>query len=523
MSLTTSPSPGSLAMREIIEVCWQVRRHVGAVTAGLLALAIAGALLISPKYVSNATLLLMLGPEYTVRGNAEEPSAATNAMDADHIIASETAILQSGDLHRQVLKQIGLEAIYPAYVHPGPVARWIKSTRSAIAGLFSDASADDDTDPVDWALPEFEAHLSLVASRQGNVITLSFGHEDPAMARRVLTTLVDDYLAFRRTLYSNDQSGVLASQLEDARARLDQASADLADFRVQNTIANYPLRLEILQHEQGDTENDANEAESQAAQNQARITLLSSQLSRLPETVSSGNDVDVDQRLTPLRTTLDTLRAKRAEASATYLADSPLMRQLRDQIRQREAELAAGQRDRTPSATHTVLNIVHQNAQSDLVKAYSDLQAAQARANADRQQSVGIAGQIANLQQANRRLEELERQRDVRDESYRSSVKLLDARRTSEEIDARKLPSVRLAQAPDFPLKPKPTRLIILAVGIFASIAAVFGVPLAVNFFRRSYMFRESLERDLDLPVLACVPRVIEFSSAGRSRTTLAT
>jgi uncharacterized protein involved in exopolysaccharide biosynthesis len=507
MSISLSPARRSVALHESVEVAWRARRYSIAWIVCLLALSTAAAVALSPKYVSNATLLLMLGPEYTVRSNADEPNAATNSMDADHITASETAILSSGDLHRQVLKEIGLEKIYPDYVHPGPVKLWIKSTKARIAALFSDDIAgEDDIDPVEWALAEFDSHLSLVASRQGNVITLSFGHENPAMARKVLSSLIDHYLAFRRVLYSNEQSDVLATQAQNARLSLEAASRQLADFHVESGVADYGARLAILQHEQGDAENDASEAASQTAQNQARVSVLTSQLALLRPTISGGSDTDVDQRLTPLRTTLDAVRAKRAEAQANYTTESAVIGVLDSQVQQREAELAAGRRDRGASASHTVLNTVYQGAQSDLIKARADLTAAQAREAVDRQQLVSIGAQIQELQLAHRRLEDLERQRDVFDDNYRATTKIVEARQNSEQVEARKLPSVRLAQTPDFPLKPKPTRLIILILGLFASVAGAIGIPVLINLSRRSFILRESLERDLALPVLACLP-----------------
>ena len=95
--------------------------------------------------------------------------------------------------------------------------------------------------------------------------------------------------------------------------------------------------------------------------------------------MQSGQDTDIDQRLSPLRSSLDGLRAKETELLASYRGDSATVRAIRQQIAAREVEMAASRRDRAPSGFHRAQNPLREAVGGDLLRAQADLDAARVR------------------------------------------------------------------------------------------------------------------------------------------------
>jgi uncharacterized protein involved in exopolysaccharide biosynthesis len=105
-------------------------------------------------------------------------------------------------------------------------------------------------------------------------------------------------------------------------------------------------------------------------------------------------------------------------------------------------------------------------------------------------------------------LHQLERNRAILEDNYKTVSKILDERQTVEAVEAHRESSVRVIQPPRAPTLPQPTRRLILMAGIIVSALLSIGSILMSHFFRAIYLRPEALEMDTGLTVLASVPEM---------------
>ena len=506
-----TPAADEAPFRTLLIAGFTYKRRVLITAATVLGLACAAAAVMSSKYSAHASLLTLLGSEYTYRPLAGQAASSNGALEREQVLQTEIEILGSDDLHRALIRRIGLARLYPDYVEgPGLLKRAIsfalnRPARGADA-LPGQSRDEKPLDPVELALLDFNAAFTAVPVKAGNSIELSFTHKNPALAAETLNALDEMYLDRRRTVFNDQQAALVEGQVAKLRDALNGADTKLAEFRLANGASAFATRREIVLHNQGDAEKDAQEAESAVGQGEAKLATLQGQLRSLPAEVRSGSDTDIDQRLSPIRASLDSLRAKQAELLASYRPDSASVRAIGTQIAAREAELAGRRRDLAPSGYHYAQNPLREGVGGDLLRAQADLDAARARRAHAQSVLQDLAAQLRTLDESEHQLDQLERQRTVAEDAYREGAKVLEERRITDEIEARKQASVRVLQPATVPIKPRPTRkLVVLGGAVFALLSGA-GMVLLSNLARRSYLTPDELERDLGIAVLACVP-----------------
>lgn len=508
MGPQTEPAAPS-ALRPLAENTWRHRRTLLAGSGAILGAAILLGACLSPRFVSRSTLVLLIGPEYTVRLQAGAGSPPSTAFDPDHILGTETAILSSDDLARDVVREIGVARLYPALVEPPGLLRRIvrairdvPSTLGRLAGLSARRAPPD---PLELAVAAFEDRLDIEPSKTANVISLGFTHRDPALARRTLAAFERTYLARRRALYRQQKTGAMRVELDAARAQLDRAERRLAAFRASRALPDYTTQLDILLHEQGDIAHDRDVATRAIAAGTARIAALRNELAHLPGTVVAGVDINFDGRVASLRDSLDGLHAREVETLAHYRPDSDVARAIADQIRSRTDQLRALEGVPGVSASHRARNPAADSVGADLLVAEGELRANQASLDSDRDAAAGLARRIAALDENQRLLDQLGIERDSALDATRSLAASLATQESVEAVEARALPSVRIATDPSLPLRPKPIALLLALAGAIVSAGAFATGALLLHALRRTLLFADDIEQ-AGVCVLATVP-----------------
>ena len=522
-----APPDTALAIRLFVENSWRRRHLLAAAAAAAAAPFLALSIALAPRYVSTATLVLLLGPEYTARAPAGSALPPSLAFDPDHILGNESAIIDSDDLHRDVIRRIGIARLYPALLAPPSLAGRAISTilglPDALATLAGSApphrAGPDDT--TERALAIFDARFDAAPSKNASVLTLSFTHRDPAVAAETLRTIERLYLARRQILYGEQQLAPLRDEVAASRADLAGAEAALARYRRAHAISDYTTEIDILLHGQGDLETDALSAARDAAGAHARVASLAAELHALPAMVSGGSDNDLDAQTASTRASLDTLEAERAATLARFRADSPEAGTIQSQIDRRRDELrdAAAARHAV-SGTHTVRNGTRDSVLASLLAAETDSAAAAARAGADARALGGLRTRIADLGAAERRLDELTAARDASLDSYRTLSASLSDEAKDEAVEARALPGARIATEANLPTRPKPLRLLLAAAALVFALFATVAAALLLHASRRVILFAEEIEQT-GLAVLGRIPRGDRFAAAPPIRPVL--
>ncbi len=506
----TPDDEGEAAWRGLALNSWRARRRLAAIGGGVMLAAGALGLALPPRYVSHSTLVMLLGPEYTVRGPVGSGPSSNTSFDADHILGTETEILSSDDLHRDVIRAVGVRRLYPKLLLPPSLPARIVSAIRGLPDMLartvgSDLAHPAADDPTEEAVAIFADRLDIEPSKLASVITLRFNHRDPAVARDTLRTLERFYLQRRRALYLQQDSQAMRGDVARARAALDAADASLASFRASHALPDYAAQLANLLRAQGDIEQDAIDARRAQAAGQARVAALAAERTRLPPMVAGGSDSSLDAHTEDVRGGLEALRAREAATLSRYREGSPAARDIEAQIAARTGELD-NTRAATLSAVHTVRNATFDAVVANLVQLQSEQQGFAAQLADDGREEDAITRRIATLGANQRALDALTTRRSVLLDDLRSLEAAASAQADVEAVEAVSLPSVRIAAAPSLPVKPKPLRLLLILAGMIGGVLASAASALALHATRKTILEGVDIEQ-LGVRLLAQIPR----------------
>jgi uncharacterized protein involved in exopolysaccharide biosynthesis len=458
--VTVSNVRRPLARRIILNSIFKDKRRILLSMVTTLALTVALALLVTPKYKANATLLVLISSEYTSlpvtpATGAENVSRVIPERDA--ILKSEVEILSSPSLGKAVLHRIGVDRVYSDYAKRGWGAKTLalvsSQLRAAAAEFGLELPPPHAVNSIDLAALAFAKDLSVTPDKTGNIITVSFRHRDPTVAAAVVNTLIESYLVKRGGLFSDVTSPIAAEHVNALREELEKADREFTDFKAGNGISDYSLQREILLRQQGDVSHDLQRAESEIAQSAQRIAVLEHELKQTPQDV-----VEYGKTLSPILhgrpTVVDSLEIDRARANG-------------------------------------------------------DFEAAKARRDTDFAQLTQLRDSIKRLEANSLELERLDRKRFLIDQNYRSMIQRFDFLKFREEMNAKKVASIRIVQPAEIPVESGMLRIVILAAGLIICLFVGIVVALLSAVFRCGYISPEELERSLGLPVLARVPVLV--------------
>lgn len=398
-------------------------------------------------------------------------------MNNDAVVAAELAILQSGDLRQRVIDRIGLSVIYPKMkVGPSASAK-AQATAKAVAAMGK--AMDYGTAP---DLPE---------------VRLSFKHENPEMAARVLNTLMDEYLVYRRTILLNSNGPALQTQKASSESQLDSVNAAYQTFLSFNGIGDFDAEKASLTQVLSDREQQRYTLTSALQDAQARLTSLTSQLASTPREEGVYRDLNLAGEQS-----LDALRLRRTQAAATYRDDSDMIRMLDQQI----ADQERAQRQ-APAASDTArrigVNPVHQTLESDRNNA-------QAQVNATRASLVKVTEQIGQINDRLQQLAALEpeyrrlvSERTILQDSVTDFSRRAQESTASDAIARNSNDNIRIISRASPPVQGSSRRKLVAMVAVVLAVFTALCAALLNIFLKPGLPTAVAAGRTLDLPVLA--------------------
>ena len=285
-----------------------------------------------PVYESRAKLLV----RYVLDRSAVDPidgaNAASSGRSMDSIIGAEIEILTSWDLAVQVAQAIGPKQLLPR----------------------SGAGATEEE-----AARAVSSSLKVVSTLGSSIISVSYSHRDPEVARRVLEELISRY--FIKHLEVHRSAGAfdfVTEQIDQVRTRLVQAEEALKPLRDRAGVVSLKESRASLSSEAAKIETQLHTAEVELAEQHARVsqmlegaqpstssTMPSGTPSEEEDLTSSGPVIEVSQvskesiqQYQTLILRLEKLRKAEADLLTKYVPGSQRMRVNQRQIRALEEE-----------------------------------------------------------------------------------------------------------------------------------------------------------------------------------------
>lgn len=493
MSATVGGVPSSIVIRDLLLSLWFGRRRIFLIMFAALAIATYVAFQIEPTYQSKSTLLVLLGPEHAVRPLAGQQLTSNVNVDPEQVFRTEADILNSADLQRSVIEEIGVANLYPELLKPpSQLAQLIRQARTQITAMLAPHSGSGDATvaPIVKAEKKFAGKLGVGVDRKSNMLLLTFEHPDPLMSAQVLRLLEARYFTVRAKLFADKQFPIVEADQNRAIHELAAADAKLADFKRAHNVANFMDRQKILMTEQGALEDQVAKLEGTIAGLGARRTSLLQQL-KLASGQSNGKGNP--DAAAPLQGMVQAYQKRQQEAQTTYRG-SPAFDAARTEMMKSEADVAKMRSTLGLSVTQ------------ELNKTEADLRTNQASLEVVKADLDSLSTELATINATESQLHELERTRGVLEDNYKNIAKVAADRKVLEDVDANRQSSIRVVEAPRVPDAPLPVRRTILLIGAIVGLMLSVIVTLVSNFFRGVYLRPEALEADTGLMVLAVVP-----------------
>jgi len=432
-----------------------------------------------PKtYETQASLLVKLGSEYVYLPSVGDAArgATTNS---EEVVQSEAEIIQSGELHKRVIKKIGFQRLFPKdkkLANPKSASEIVKSESAAMKMIAK--------------------KLLVTTSPKNNVIRIYFSHAESMTAAAVVNVLIEEYLKYRSDVFLDQRGPVLLEQKSVFDRRLNEANQSYQQFLLKNNVVDFTTAKTSYGRVYDQVLTDLFATEAQVSQLSSRKQSLKALLQSQNPEINIERSIDLT-----LPSRIRELKSQRAELLTRYLPGSEPVIVIDSQIKALEQRLGEdGLTDREVklgrSKSYDDLLTAFHNAEADLASAQSRKQELDAQAKS----VMARMQELAKLEYQNN---SLATERDALMAQIRDFSTRIEEANANSALKKNANDVVRVISPAIAP--PEGTSLRRLAA--LAGIVVALGTALMVGFVSTLLDMQKPkggrLAEELDLPVLA--------------------
>jgi uncharacterized protein involved in exopolysaccharide biosynthesis len=461
------------SLRDLYRALFRYKKRACAFFVAVMAAAAIGLVFCPRKYKSDAELFVRVGRESVALDPTVTTGTSTTvgglSLTRDAEINSIIEVMSSRGLIERVAQQVGL-------VEP-----------------------DQDDLQRDKAIARLAKRISISSPKKTNVVAVSCQAESPQRAQQVVQTLVDNYLQEHLRLNSTAGShGFFDAQAKLLKQQLDEAAAELRDTKSRFNLASIEGRRDTLQQQIAAVGTETLQTESAIAAADARLKELRATLDKLP--AAAVRDIAAAHGTTTasgLRQKLFELEAREKELLSKYTEQHPAVIAIRREVADVTRILSTELPDRDQATSAAMLN------------EQANHKSLQARAQALREQSERLRGELGTLNEQEVKVNELERRVKVAEANFLAYQSSLEQVRVNEALKKNAISNINVIQPASLVLEPvSPKKGLTLAMALVAAVSGALTLVLISERLDHSLKTPEDLEKYLGLPLLTSIPRV---------------
>jgi len=463
---------------EVPALLWRERWLMLAVFLGLAAIGVAFGLTLETMYPAHASVLVKLGQEYVYAppsGDAARGATPTN----DEMVAAETEIMASEPLEMRVVRRIGVARLAPhqasAYASASP------EKREMIIAKLADGIA---------------RNLKIDTAPGLSVARLTYQNSDPQIAALVLNTLLEEYLAYRRSILQTPAAGAFDNQRHAFEQRLAQEDTAYQNFLSSNQIGDFDADKTALSQLAATVEQQQYANDTALNEKTAHLSAIDAELASLAPETSLYHDTDPTAQAK-----LADLKVQREGLLSRYKPDAQPVKDMEAQIARLEAGIAAGH-TLTKGPERTGLNPVYQTFQTEKLQLTAEVAGL-------RQTGAALSDEMSKLTERRLRLAQLEPQyqnlnldRDVLQANVKDLTAKAEESEAAQDVAAATNDNIRIIERATPPTTGKSLKVPVLVLGIVFALFSALCVGLLRVFLRPGLPTPAAASRTLDLPVL---------------------
>ncbi|WP_291842749.1 exopolysaccharide transport family protein [Bradyrhizobium sp.] len=324
---------GDLDLHALGRALLQKRGWIIVPTALALLLSLAAVNMVTPRYKSEARILVDGRENVFLRPNGERNEERT-ALDAE-AVASQVQLLQSRDLAREIIRKNKLAEL-PEF---DPVLRGSSPLRSLLA-LFGIGRDPFSLTPEERVLAAYYERFTAYAVDKSRVIAVEFQSRDPELAARVANSIAEGYLVLQQDARQQQAKSAgqwLSGEIESLRRKVAEAESRVEDFRSRSSLFVGTNNTSLSNQQMGELNTQLNNARALKSDAESKARLIKEMLQTgRPIEASEVLNSELIRRLSEQRVTL---RAQLAEQSSTLLDGHPRIKELRAQLADLDRQL----------------------------------------------------------------------------------------------------------------------------------------------------------------------------------------
>ena len=468
--MRASASRPRLGPADLIVQFWRAKWLMLLVFVPVLALGLAAALSRPVQFESRARLMVA-------------PAGATNH---DMLVQPELAFLRSPVVIERVLDRFPMSRLYPEiYETCEKRSRGVRGDAEGLRRLAAECRQ--------LCIEAMRRDFHVSAASRAPVIAVWYRNEDAETSAEVLNALVGAYLAYRTQLLATPEAAAPGIDRTDLEMRLLEAETALGSFLETQQIDNLESERNAVNALYQAARQDLQETGSQLQQAESQLAAYRTQLKSIRPQQELFVEDSTAQRL------LD-LKLQREAMLVDHFPGSQEVQDMDRRIARVQAFIAT--LDGPVGTVRTGPNPRYEQMLST-----TDMLRAQAVALKDRQ--VGLAEQVAGLEARQAELAslaprygELMRKRDMLE------GELLAAAGRGEVPGRARLDGIKVLEPASLPVEPVPIQSIMAGLAFVLACLAALIAGLLKALTQTGFATRRSVERTLDLPVLATVREV---------------
>ncbi|MDB5042403.1 MAG: lipopolysaccharide biosynthesis protein, partial [Candidatus Eremiobacteraeota bacterium] len=355
---------------------------------------------------------------------------------------------------------------------------------------------------------ELQSRVKVKPVTNTSILDVSVAWSDPEGSARIANALADAFVDVRRSLVAaqaDAASTYITQQLPEARAKLARSAAALASFQSRNGLADESQQTQTLIASLAETDRKTANAEVDARQAAAQLSVVRQQLARTSPTVSGGHQIAPNPAVAQLQTQLAQVNVQLRSALAQYTDEHPAVRTLRTQDAQIRRELAS-----TPATVvaqdTTVSNPVRQALAQSAATLGAQIASDAAQLKELRAQHEAAKPALHALPEQIAGLVALKRQAKQDEDVYNALTQKLSQAQIARTTTLADVSVIARAAAADAEISPHV--LVDIAIGSIVALLLGLGVVFAVDRLDGSIRTDTDVLERLGLPVLSSIPRL---------------
>jgi tyrosine-protein kinase Etk/Wzc len=327
-------STGEIDLGGLGRALWRRKFLIAGLTLIAAAIAFAAVNLITPRYKSEARVLIETRENIFFRPDAEKTIERGTTVDQE-AVTSQVQLILSRDLAREVIKKLKL-AERPEFdpVLAGPS---LLRTLLSLTGIIKDPM---DMTPEERVFKSYFERLSAFQVEKSRVIAIEFESQDPELAAQAANAIAEGYLVLQQAAKQDQTRAAgawLSGEIDRLRTRVAEAEAKVEQYRGKTNLFIGNNNTMLSNQQLGDFNAQLASARAQKAEAESKAKLIREALKAgTPIEFSDIVNSELLRRLSEQRVTL---RAQLAEQSSTLLDQHPRIKELRAQVADLDRQL----------------------------------------------------------------------------------------------------------------------------------------------------------------------------------------